>query len=179
MKPGGALYIAPPKQPRNPVETMKLPVGLHLRPEFRTQYPEKKESAAGKKASTPAKTTDSGTTEPSRKPAGTQGAKPNPCMDSMWMIAPLLLVFYFFLLRPQKKQEKQLKQMRASLKKGDRVVTSSGMHAIVASVQENVVTVKPTADGPTMIFDAPSIVRVISDDAKAGASEDGKGGKPS
>ena len=148
---------------------MNLPTGLVLRPEFRPQHDKGKEAPAGK-TSAPPPSTEQGQGTTQQKGSGQPPA--SPCgAETLPMIALLLIVFYFFLLRPQQKQEKQLKEMRAGLKKGDHIVTSSGMHAVVTHVDDAVVTVKPSADGPDMKFDVSAIGRVVSDDggsAKAG-----------
>lgn len=52
------------------------------------------------------------------------------------MMASVAAVFYFILWRPQQKQASQQKQMLASLKKGDNVVTQSGMFGRVVQVGE-------------------------------------------
>lgn len=61
------------------------------------------------------------------------------------MMLPLLLVlavFYFIVILPAKKQQKKKDSMIASLKKGDRVVTSGGIHGTVANVENDTVMVK-------------------------------------
>ena len=55
----------------------------------------------------------------------------------MWIA--VFAVFYFLLIRPQKKKDKQLKEMRESLSVGDKVTTIGGIVANVAKVEENVV----------------------------------------
>ena len=58
---------------------------------------------------------------------------------------PLILmfaIFYFLLIRPQQKKAKQHKQLLAAIKKGDRVVTSGGLHGLVTGLTEDVVTVE-------------------------------------
>ena len=58
---------------------------------------------------------------------------------------PLILmfgIFYFLLIRPQQKKAKQHKQLLASLKKGDRVVSSGGLHGVVTGIAEDVVTME-------------------------------------
>jgi len=58
--------------------------------------------------------------------------------------APMLLlivVFYFFLIRPQRKKDKQVKEMLAALKQGDRVCTIGGMYGTIVNIRdENTVT---------------------------------------
>jgi preprotein translocase subunit YajC len=58
---------------------------------------------------------------------------------------PLILmfaIFYFLLIRPQQKKAKQHKQILAALKKGDRVVSSGGLHGVVTGLTEDIVTME-------------------------------------
>ena len=48
----------------------------------------------------------------------------------------ILLVFYFFIIAPQIKRSKKEKQFAASLKKGDRVITKSGMHGKITTLND-------------------------------------------
>ncbi|MDP2643462.1 MAG: preprotein translocase subunit YajC [Desulfobacterales bacterium] len=58
---------------------------------------------------------------------------------------PLLLmfaIFYFLLIRPQQKRTKQHREMIDTLKKGDRIVTSGGIHAKITGVSDSTLTVE-------------------------------------
>jgi preprotein translocase subunit YajC len=58
---------------------------------------------------------------------------------------PLILIvaiFYFFLIRPQQKKAKQHREMLAALRKGDRVVSSGGLHGQVTGLTDDVVTME-------------------------------------
>ncbi|MBN1850609.1 MAG: preprotein translocase subunit YajC [Deltaproteobacteria bacterium] len=58
---------------------------------------------------------------------------------------PLILmfaIFYFLLIRPQQKKAKQHRQMISSLKKGDRVVSSGGLHGVITGITDEVVTME-------------------------------------
>ena len=58
---------------------------------------------------------------------------------------PLLImfaIFYFLLIRPQQKKAKQHKELLGGLKKGDRVVSSGGLHGTVTGLTEDVVTME-------------------------------------
>ena len=58
---------------------------------------------------------------------------------------PLILmfaIFYFLLIRPQQKKAKQHKQVLASLKKGDHVVSSGGLHGVVTGLTDDAVTME-------------------------------------
>ena len=51
-------------------------------------------------------------------------------------IALIMIVFYFFMIRPQTKKAKLEKDFKESLKKGDKVVTTGGIHGIIDAVEE-------------------------------------------
>ena len=56
-------------------------------------------------------------------------------MIGVWVA--IIVVFYFFSIRPQSKREKKLKEMQASIKTGDNVLTTSGLYGKVADVGED------------------------------------------
>ena len=78
------------------------------------------------------------------------------------MLALMFLVMYLFMIRPQRKQQKELEAMRTALKKGDKVVTAGGIYGTVAEVDERTVLIK--VDGETKLrVDKSSIQRDMSD----------------
>lgn len=68
-------------------------------------------------------------------------AGPNPLLNLMPIVL-IFVVFYFLLIRPQKKTQDEHKKMVANLKKNDEVITSGGMHGTIANVKDNSVTLK-------------------------------------
>lgn len=54
----------------------------------------------------------------------------------------IVLVFYLFFIRPQMKKQKQLRQYRESLKKGDKVITIGGIHGKIVEEQERSFTIE-------------------------------------
>jgi len=65
--------------------------------------------------------------------------------SSFQAFIPLILmfaIFYFLLIRPQQKKAKQHKTLLAALKKGDRVVSSGGLHGVVTGLTDDVVTME-------------------------------------
>lgn len=60
--------------------------------------------------------------------------------ESSWMsflpIIAIVVVFYFFMIRPQQKRQKEVEQKRNALKAGDRVVTSGGIYGTIKHVNE-------------------------------------------
>ena len=68
-------------------------------------------------------------------------AGPNPLLNLMPIIL-IFVVFYFLLIRPQKKAQDEHKKMVANLKKNDEVITSGGIHGTIANVKDNSITLK-------------------------------------
>jgi len=61
------------------------------------------------------------------------------------LILPLLLmfgIFYFLLIRPQQKKQKEHRNMISSLKKGDRIITSGGLHGRITGIDDTTLTVE-------------------------------------
>ena len=57
---------------------------------------------------------------------------------SMWvMLALIFVVMWFFMIRPQRKQQKELQDVRKALKKGDKVVTIGGIFGTIVEVRED------------------------------------------
>ena len=62
---------------------------------------------------------------------------------SMWIMRALIfVVMWFFMIRPQRKQQKELQAFRDGLKKGDKVVTIGGIYGTVAEIKEDSVLVE-------------------------------------
>ena len=56
---------------------------------------------------------------------------------SMWiMLVLIFVVMYLFMIRPQRKQQKEMEQFRNSLKKGDKVITAGGIYGTIAEVKD-------------------------------------------
>jgi preprotein translocase subunit YajC len=61
---------------------------------------------------------------------------------SMWiMLILIFVVMWFFMIRPQRKQQKELQNFRDSLKKGDKVVTVGGIYGTVDEIKDNSVLI--------------------------------------
>ena len=78
-------------------------------------------------------------------PADPSGAGPSP-FSMLLPILGMLVIFYFLMIRPQQKRQKEMQKMLSSLKKGDRVVTASGMYGVVAGLRDDVVVLKIADD---------------------------------
>jgi preprotein translocase subunit YajC len=74
---------------------------------------------------------------------------PKGAMGILNMLMPFVLIiviFYFLMIRPQQKQRKQHQQFLAGLKKGDEVLTSSGIVGTIYSVSDKLVTLELEGD---------------------------------
>ena len=84
---------------------------------------------------------------------------------SMWLMIIVLLVFmYFFVMRPQRKMQQKQQQREAGLKKGDRVMMSSGLYGKVDKVNREDQTVVIDADGLFLTYNIRAIAKVIKDE---------------
>jgi len=90
-------------------------------------------------------------------PAGAPEA-PSPLMQFFPLIL-LVILFYFMLIRPQQKRQKEHQKLIEAVKTGDKVITSSGIHGLVANVKERTILVK-VADNVKIEFDKAAITAV-------------------
>jgi preprotein translocase subunit YajC len=84
----------------------------------------------------------------------------------LFLYVPIGLIFYFLVIRPQRQQQKKIKEMLANLKKNDEVITTSGIHGSVAIVKEKTVVVR-VDEGCRIEFDRESIAAVKNNEVKA------------
>jgi preprotein translocase subunit YajC len=86
---------------------------------------------------------------------GSQGV-----MMQLLFFGAIFAIFYFLLIRPQQRQKKDREAMLASVKKGDRVVTTGGLHGTVVGLNDQIVTLK-VADQVRLDFDRSALGRVV------------------
>lgn len=95
-------------------------------------------------------------------------------MEQLMQFAPLILmviVVYFFMIRPQMKRAKQEKQFSSELKRGDRVVTKSGMHGKVVDFSDKLNAVVIETGAGKITFDRSSISMEMSQKLNAPVAE--------
>ena len=66
----------------------------------------------------------------------------NPLVNMLVIMVPMIVLFYFLLIRPQRKQEAQRRAMIDSLKKTDRILTTGGLFGSVTNVTDDEITVR-------------------------------------
>ena len=82
-------------------------------------------------------------------------------MSSLIMLGLMVLVFWFFMIRPQMKKQKELKKFREALKKGDHIVTIGGIHGKILEVTDTTVLVQ--SDNTKLRFDKSAISQSSED----------------
>jgi preprotein translocase subunit YajC len=123
---------------------------------------------------------------------GGSGGGAGDMFTTLIPFALIIAIFYFLIIRPQNKKQKETQRMLSALKKGDKIVTIGGIHGTIQSVRESSVVVK--VDENTKVeFSRSAISTVVSagkgekekiEDKKAESSgddsktEDGSGETP-
>lgn len=91
-------------------------------------------------------------------PGGSGGS--SALLTQVVFFAAIFAIFYFLLIRPQQRQKRAREAMLAAVKKGDRVVTSGGLHGTVINLNEHTVTLR-VADQVKLEFDRSALGRVV------------------
>jgi preprotein translocase subunit YajC len=89
-----------------------------------------------------------------------EGGQSNP-MSMIFLIGGIIAIFYFFMIAPQKKKQKEKEAMLNAVKEGDEIVTAGGIHGIVKTVKESTVRVQ-VDDHTRMEIEKTSIAGVIN-----------------
>lgn len=82
--------------------------------------------------------------------------------SSLIFLLLIMVVFYFFLIRPQMKRQKELKNFRDALKKGDRIITAGGIYGKINNIAENVITID-VGNNLLLKVDKSAVLRDTSD----------------
>jgi preprotein translocase subunit YajC len=101
-----------------------------------------------------------------QSPSGQGGGS---MMVQLAFFGAIFAIFYFLLIRPQQKQKRERESMLSTVKPGDRVVTSSGLHGTVVKLSDHSVTLK-VADQVRLEFDRSAIGRIVPASGEGSAS---------
>ena len=83
---------------------------------------------------------------------------------SLGLLVLMFVVFYFILIRPQRKKDKELKEQMRKLAVGDRVVTIGGLVGFVANIKDDQVTISTSAANTLVTFTKSAIQSVVKRD---------------
>jgi len=95
--------------------------------------------------------------------APAQGGNPEGSLISTLVMFGLIIgIFYFLILRPQQKRQKEKQRMLEALKKGDKIVTAGGMHGTVVGLDEKTVLLQ-VSDNAKMKFERSAIATILKE----------------
>jgi preprotein translocase subunit YajC len=96
------------------------------------------------------------------QPAATDGGKSGSGYSMFIFLALMIFIFYFFMIRPQRKKEKDAQSFRASLQKGDKIVTIGGVHGKIIEIQDATFTVEMEG-GSKMKIERSAVSHIAKD----------------
>ena len=94
-------------------------------------------------------------------PVAAAPSQPDQMLHMFAILAITIGIFYFMIIRPQQKKQKETEAMLQAISKGDRVLTTGGVFGTVVGTKTDDVVVLKVADDVKMEFSKASIVRVL------------------
>ena len=88
------------------------------------------------------------------------GGGASTMLPTVVMFGAMFAIFYFLMIRPQQKQKQERERMLSTIKRGDRVVTTSGLYGTVTGLSDDKVVLR-VADQVRLEFDRTAIGRVV------------------
>ncbi len=92
--------------------------------------------------------------------AAAPGQPPQNLLVTMMPLVFIFVIFYFLLIRPQQKKQKDHEKLVQAVKTGDQVVTNAGIHGTVSNVKDKTLIIK-IADNVKVEFDRGAIATVV------------------
>jgi preprotein translocase subunit YajC len=92
---------------------------------------------------------------------GTENASPFGALTGFLPLIAIFAIFYFLIIRPQNKKQKDTQRMLSAIKKGDRIVTIGGIHGVIQTVKESTVIIR-VDDSTKLEFSRTAISSVES-----------------
>lgn len=96
---------------------------------------------------------------------------------SLMPMVIIFVIFYFFLIRPQLKRQRQVEEMISSLKKGDKVVAAGGIYGVINKIEGEMVILE-VAEGLKIAVTKSSVTEVKSIEKKAELGKESSEDKP-
>jgi preprotein translocase subunit YajC len=88
------------------------------------------------------------------------GSQEGGLISTLVMFALIIGIFYFMILRPQQKRQKERQKLLEALKKGDKVVTAGGMHGTIAGLDDKTALIQ-VADNLKIKFERSAVTTVV------------------
>jgi preprotein translocase subunit YajC len=96
-----------------------------------------------------------------------QNGEPSGGLMSYLPLVLIMVVFYFFFIRPQMKKAKEQRKFREALKKGDKVITIGGIHGKISEVKDTTILLEIEGGNKLMVEKSA----IISDSAQVGLAK--------
>ena len=96
-----------------------------------------------------------------QSPAGGSGGGSGAILTQLAFFAAIFGIFYFLLIRPQQKQRRDREHMLSAVKKGDRIVTTGGLHGTVTGLTDQTVVLRVSDGGVKLEFDKSALGRIV------------------
>jgi len=93
-------------------------------------------------------------------PSGQEGGA--GIIGNVVLFGSIILIFYFMIIRPQQKRQKERQQMIDSMKKGDKIVTAGGIHGTIVGVEDKILLVQ-IADNVKVKVDRSSVGNILKE----------------
>jgi preprotein translocase subunit YajC len=90
-----------------------------------------------------------------------QGGNGGGLVSTLIMFGAIFLIFYFMIIRPQQRRSKEREKMLSNVQKGDKVITSGGLHGIVAGLDDKTILLD-VGDKVKLKFERSAIASVTS-----------------
>ena len=94
-------------------------------------------------------------------------------ISGLLMIVAMIAIFYFVMIRPQNKKQKEIKRQREAMKNGDRVVTAGGIHGKIRDIKDATVLIE-VAPGVSLKIDKASVYPAVEEKAAPKAEKSSK-----
>ena len=99
----------------------------------------------------------------SETPSTGEGGAASPFLIQMLPFIAIFAIFWFLLIRPEQKNRQKRQKMIEAMKKGDRVMTQSGLYGTVTQIHEGVVTLQ-VADGVRLKFAQSAVQQMVEEE---------------
>jgi preprotein translocase subunit YajC len=94
-------------------------------------------------------------------PPSNGGGGSGSLVSTIIMFGAIFLIFYFMIIRPQQKRAKERDKLLANIEKGDKIITSGGIHGTIAGIEEKTVLIQ-ISDNVKLKFERSAISSVVS-----------------
>ncbi len=107
-----------------------------------------------------------------------QAEQTQSMLMSLGVMALFFVVFYFFLLRPQRKKEKELKEQIGKMSIGDKIITIGGITGTLANITDDDVTIYSSVANTPITFQKAAIQTIIPRNSEKNDKKSSKSEKP-